>query len=1521
MKHAMRKYLTVLLCAALLLGVFCPAAAAGKPMELAASGDLAGVASDPAKTIYATSEETTLVPAGYTYVYTGKNGETYTQTAESDLLVTPRVLTAEEAEALASLQHGEPKTVVADDGSVLRQMEINPKEAAQYAREIEAILNGTTVPQEETVSVFYEAHPRDEQVEALIIFDDAPVAKRAGMSVVLGQSLGQAEQSARQSIERAQASAMARISRTLGYEVQAETQLTLLTNAVSATVRYKDLAAIRQMPGIKRAILMPTYSVPEEEVALIQNAEMLKPYMKSAGPAMGANSAWDLGYKGEGMSIAVIDTGISLINPAFEQQPQDQSRVAYTKEKIQGLLAGYNFHAKELVEGLTADQVYYSSKIPFAFNYADGAADYGECHYDAHGSHVAGIVAGNVPEWAEEQFEMETMGIAPEAQLVVLKVFDAGGGARFSSIARALEDAILLGVDCANLSLGSDAGAYYDEGITEYYEAACDAGINVVIAAGNASFSGDKSLWGNNMVKSSTVATGTVGSPGTYDPVLTVASAENQTVVSGNKVLSYLPPPSLYRTEFRYWEHPDVPEGKDLEAVLGGTMMPYTDSLQDADGKLVFLKLNETCVDTLVAQAVQAQAAALVLCQGPESGQSKSVPVQFEQTDFSLPVVSISYQDFETFCNFPPHDEKIRVDTFWCVNQQAGQMSDFSAWGPTDGLTLKPEITGIGGNVFSAYYEDYFASMSGTSMASPAVAASAALVRQYLKEQGVAEEGLADLVNRLLMSTATPIVDEAHDTFYFVRRQGAGLANPAAAMASQAYIQVEGTNKSKFELGDDPERTGVYTMDFEVVNFSDGEKTYTLDTAVLGQKAEGGQIRGGKVTYLVYDYARKLSAAVTSSAADGRITVPAHATAQVSVTVTLSDADRAYMDERFPYGTYVEGFVQLISEDSVSLSAPFLAFYGDFGEAPLFDAETYESLMGGPYAYNTADQVHNTMASGRYAPFWESLGSYELPAEFKSVYLGSSRNHYMVPEATKIELGGLQPQYLTFNPEAAGLSPNGDEDLDWVSFAFGLNRNAKTVTYTVTDASTGRVLWKQEMEGICKTFNKNAFLGSPFTASELGMDWLYPVAYNEEEGFYYYDTSRCLLENNTEVKVRVEATTELETDTPNANDAVEFYFYIDTGAPMDDPSSIRAIANELSPTYTEYLYLFQPRETWFIDYTIICQIQKDPETGKWNGSAFSVVSTTPIPGSITGTGAVAGHCTEDNRSIFLACDYAGNVSVAEIQGGSHMVDEDMDLQASATTLAVGDTLTIENVAENDYELNLNWKSLTPEVGEVTQSDGSSCTVQANACGFLKVRGSFGSNEKVLTFRVVDPSLEGTFTDVSNHWAKDDILMATGMGLFRGMTDSTFCPQMPLSRGQLVTVLYRMEGSPEITGSSGFQDVAPNQYYTQAVAWAKENGMVNGVTDTLFRPADSITREQFAAILYRYANWKEQDVTAQADLTSFADAAGVSAYAQIPMAWAVAEGLIQGISETTLNPRGTTTRAQAATILVRYLEQL
>ena len=156
----------------------------------------------------------------------------------------------------------------------------------------------------------------------------------------------------------------------------------------------------------------------------------------------------------------------------------------------------------------------------------------------------------------------------------------------------------------------------------------------------------------------------------------------------------------------------------------------------------------------------------------------------------------------------------IRVEGFWNRSETAGQMSDFSSWGPTGSLTLKPEITGIGGNVLSAY-GDGMGIASGTSMSSPAVAASAALVRQYLKDTDIPQEDYAHVTNCLLMSTATPILDEENGTLYFVRRQGAGMVNIGAAMDAEAYIQVEGTNKAKLELGDDPERTGVYEMTFE----------------------------------------------------------------------------------------------------------------------------------------------------------------------------------------------------------------------------------------------------------------------------------------------------------------------------------------------------------------------------------------------------------------------------------------------------------------------------------------------------------------------------------------------------------------------------------------------------------------------------------------------------------------------------------------------------------------------------------
>lgn len=142
-----------------------------------------------------------------------------------------------------------------------------------------------------------------------------------------------------------------------------------------------------------------------------------------------------------------------------------------------------------------------------------------------------------------------------------------------------------------------------------------------------------------------------------------------------------------------------------------------------------------------------------------------------------------------------------------------------------------------------------------------------------------------------------------------------------------------------------------------------------------------------------------------------------------------------------------------------------------------------------------------------------------------------------------------------------------------------------------------------------------------------------------------------------------------------------------------------------------------------------------------------------------------------------------------------------------------------------------------------------------------------------------------------------------------------------SRAMIVTILYRLENEPAVSGKSPFTDVAAGQWYTNAVAWAAANGIVTGTTDTTFAPNGNITREQMAAILYRYASYKGLDVSRQADLSGYADASAISAYAKQAMAWANGQGLITGVTATTLNPGGNAVRAQAATILMRLCEQV
>lgn len=155
----------------------------------------------------------------------------------------------------------------------------------------------------------------------------------------------------------------------------------------------------------------------------------------------------------------------------------------------------------------------------------------------------------------------------------------------------------------------------------------------------------------------------------------------------------------------------------------------------------------------------------------------------------------------------------------------------------------------------------------------------------------------------------------------------------------------------------------------------------------------------------------------------------------------------------------------------------------------------------------------------------------------------------------------------------------------------------------------------------------------------------------------------------------------------------------------------------------------------------------------------------------------------------------------------------------------------------------------------------------------------------------------------------------------GTSSTTFSPDATTTRGMIVTILYRLEGTPAVSSASGFTDVADGQYYTNAVAWAAANNIVGGYGNGLFGPNDTITREQMAAILYRYAQYKGYDVTASTDLSGYSDAAQVSSYALAALQWANAEGLVNGTSDTTLTPGGSATRAQVAVILMRFCENI
>ena len=257
--------------------------------------------------------------------------------------------------------------------------------------------------------------------------------------------------------------------------------------------------------------------------------------------------------------------------------------------------------------------------------------------------------------------------------------------------------------------------------------------------------------------------------------------------------------------------------------------------------------------------------------------------------------------------------------------------------------------------------------------------------------------------------------------------------------------------------------------------------------------------------------------------------------------------------------------------------------------------------------------------------------------------------------------------------------------------------------------------------------------------------------------------------------------------------------------------------------------------------------------------------------------------------------------------------ENGTVTANPTAAKAGATVTLTATPDEGYALS----TLT-----VTDRFGDAVRVTEQADGTYTFTMPNGQVTVTATFVETEAPVAEPFIDVAEgDWFYDAVVYAYQNELMDGVGGNRFAPNSETTRAQLVTILYRLEGQPAVSGDLPFTDVESGTWYTDAVLWAAQNGIVNGVTDTTFAPGDNLTRQQLVTILYRYAEAKGYDVSASADLSGYPDADQVQDYAQPAMAWAVAENIIQGMEDGTLKPAGNASRAQIATILMRFCEDV
>ena len=696
-------------------------------------------------------------------------------------------------------------------------------------------------------------------------------------------ALNSAAMSYREGLNQDQQIVIQAIEKVTNEELDVVWNLTLAANLISANVKYGQIDEIEAVDGVRKVVIETKYS-PD-----VASAGGEDPNMATSSEQIGSAAAWGSGYTGAGSRVAIIDTGLDVQHEAFDPAAYSYS-MAYQAgrhgmtpaeyaesvglmdaDEIATVLKQLNAYMRS---GVSAADLYVNDKVPFGFNYVD--VDLDLSHYNSeHGSHVAGIAAANAYVASENGFAPAltttyVQGVAPDAQLLVMKVFGAGGGAYDSDYMAAIEDAIVLGADSVNLSLGS-GNPGMSRNANADYQAIMDSlencGVVVTMSAGNSGAWMDYSENGVPYLYLDDVSFHAGGSPGTYTNSLGVASVNN-----AGFTMPYM---SVDGNMLIYYE--DTSYGNTSVTTIGGTHeYVFLNSIGTAEefqalgedllaGKIAMCYRGTTSFFEKANAAVAMGAAGVIVV----NNVSGLFGMNLTGYEYTAPVVSISLEDGVLFQQggTAVTDDAGNV-LYWTgtveisegigtgmYNSEYYTMSPFSSWGVPGSLEMKPEITAPGGDIYSVagavpgviYGHNNYELMSGTSMAAPQVAGMAAVLAQYIRENELDTKTGLDartLAQSLLMSTAEPILDGNTGYYYPVLQQGAGLANVGNATMADSYILMlsdatasYADGKVKAELGDDPAREGVYTFSFTINNLTDVEKTFALSADVFTQNA------------------------------------------------------------------------------------------------------------------------------------------------------------------------------------------------------------------------------------------------------------------------------------------------------------------------------------------------------------------------------------------------------------------------------------------------------------------------------------------------------------------------------------------------------------------------------------------------------------------------------------------------------------------------------------------------------------